>query len=77
MSPSPWRRRRKPRPTQPCPAHTHRLCEPCLSEYLQLALEAAGQLAFPHEHWLTTAGSLLVLCLARYHARSCTTGQHH
>ncbi|MFC8094611.1 hypothetical protein [Streptomyces sp. NPDC057301] len=64
MDPSPWRRRGKPRHARPR-APRVRVCEPCLSNCLELALGHAGHLWFlqPHGHWLTTAGFLLLLGL--------------
>ncbi|MBT2421882.1 hypothetical protein J7F01_14740 [Streptomyces sp. ISL-22] len=64
MDPSPRRRRGKPRHARPRPART-RVCEPCLSGCLELALGQAGQVLFlqPHGHWLSTAGFLVLLGL--------------
>ncbi|MFF4508979.1 hypothetical protein [Streptomyces sp. NPDC001401] len=64
MDPSPRRRRGKPLHARPRPARI-RVCEPCLSDCLELALGQAGHLLFmqPHGHWLTTAGSLVLLGL--------------
>lgn len=63
MGLSPRRRRRKPRHARPRATLLARVCEPCLGEYLQLALGPASHLTFlqPHGHWLMTAGSLALL----------------
>ncbi|MEV0641646.1 hypothetical protein AB0I77_43345 [Streptomyces sp. NPDC050619] len=64
MDPSPWRRRGKPRHARPRSSRV-RVCEPCLSSCLELALTQAGHLLAlqPHGHWLTTAGFLVLLAL--------------
>ncbi|WP_159058930.1 hypothetical protein [Streptomyces caeruleatus] len=64
MTPSPRRRRGKPRHARPRTARI-RVCEPCLSGCLELALGQAGQVLFlqPQGHWLSTAGFLVLLGL--------------
>ncbi|MFD4544244.1 hypothetical protein [Streptomyces bauhiniae] len=63
MTPSPWRRRRKPRHARPRPARWGRRCPLCVVDALEAAVGPAGQLFLTHqsEHWLAAAGACLVL----------------
>lgn len=63
MTPSPRRRRRKPRHARPRPARWGRRCPLCLVDALEAAVGPAGQLFLGHraEHWLAAAGACLVL----------------
>ncbi|RZU36450.1 hypothetical protein EV284_3943 [Streptomyces sp. BK022] len=63
MTPSPRRRRRKPRHARPRPARWGRRCPLCVVDALEAAVGPAGQLFLAHqsEHWLAAAGACLVL----------------
>ncbi|MFF7385095.1 hypothetical protein [Streptomyces griseoluteus] len=63
MTPSPWRRRRKPRHARPRPARWGRRCPLCVVDALEAAVGPTGQLFLAHqsEHWLAAAGACLVL----------------
>ncbi|MGA5323294.1 hypothetical protein ACPCIU_22995 [Streptomyces seoulensis] len=63
MTPSPRRRRRKPRHARPRPARWGRRCPLCLVDALEAAVGPAGQLFLAHraEHWLAAMGACLVL----------------
>lgn len=63
MSPSPWRRRRKPRHARPRPPRRYRWCPLCVIDALEAAVGPAGQLLLSHqtEHWITAGSACLVL----------------